>query len=207
MMPVGIRNLLVAFCLMILVSPIHFSSGSRSYSTKQCHVNIDSEEFADGDIILRNGIGIISEFFASFSLKDRSFSHAGILLSSDSGWVVFHALGGESAGAGGILVDKLSDFCSVNVTDSVKVFRLTEDKSVRKSVKSFCIRKAGEKVVFDRRFSLDDTTAMYCTEFVYQAFKSAGSGAISLPLTRFNGIEYVSCDNLYINEHARPLAY
>lgn len=207
MIPSGLRNILAAVGCMVLLSSVHFPSESYSCIPEPTVINIKLENLADGDVILRNGTGIISEFFASCSFEDRSFSHAGILLSTDSGWVVFHALGGESAGDGGIRVDKLSGFCSRKETDTVNIFRLTDEVDVRSRIRSYCIRKADQGVKFDRGFSLKDTSAMYCTEFIYRAFKSAGSGLISLPLTRFDGIEYVSCDNLYLNKYAHQVPH
>ncbi|MFM9028063.1 MAG: hypothetical protein ACKOQ6_08700, partial [Bacteroidota bacterium] len=72
-------------------------------------------------------------------------------------------------------------------------------------LRSYCKLKMSQGVLFDRDFSLSDSTEMYCTEFVYRAYKAASSDAISLPLTSFNGIEYVSCDNLYLNKYAQPV--
>lgn len=159
----------------------------------------------DGDVILRNGVGIISELFATCSLADKTFSHAGILLDTDSGWVVCHALGGEASGEGGLLLDELEEFCSRQVTDTFMVFRLTDDAATRARVRSYCLRKRNEEVRFDRRFDLTDTSAMYCTELVYRAYESSTGGSISLPLTSFNGLRYVACDNLYLNRYAKPV--
>ncbi|MFM9027458.1 MAG: hypothetical protein ACKOQ6_05635, partial [Bacteroidota bacterium] len=111
-------------------------SGSFPISKKRSAILVDSSIFCEGDIILRNGIGIISEFFSSFSLNDKSFSHAGILLKKDSVWVVCHSLGGESVSRGGVFMENLNDFCSPKVTDSVFVVRLTDDPTVRQALRS-----------------------------------------------------------------------
>ena len=201
----GFRIVIVVFLGGIVLFPPVGLTGSQNINTYHYRPQIDSSRFKDGDVILRGGTGVISEIFASCSLRDRTFSHAGILISSEKGWMVCHSIGGEAFGPGFVRLESLRSFCSAEVTDTVKVFRLSTSAHFSESMKAYCLFKCREKTPFDRNFDLSDTASMYCTEFVYMAYLNATSGVVSLPLTRFNGKEYVACDNIYINEYAEPL--
>jgi len=53
-----------------------------------------------GDVILRSGKGFISNVFRQFSVKDKRYSHAGIIDSENGKFYVYHILGGTSSTSG-----------------------------------------------------------------------------------------------------------
>jgi len=165
----------------------------------------DSSLLQEGDVVLRRGKGIISRLFQRMSMTDRSFSHAGILLFRNERWMVLHIIGREGADAPDLLLEPMERYCAADISDSNAVFRLTSSKELRDKVVQECIRINTEAPEFDDRFDLSTDSSLYCTELVYKVYRNATSGVISLPLTRFAGIQYTACDNLYYNPFARQI--
>ena len=174
-------------------------------STPRPPVRLDTSRWCDGDVILRKGRGVISDVLRYCSLHDRTFSHAGLLFRVGNRWQVFHILGGEGAVNDGVSWEPINQFCSVDQADTVAVFRLTDDASVRDSLLTVCRAITLRHPSFDTRFDLATNDQLYCTELVALVYRQASRGKISLPLTDFSGQRYVSCENLYHNSYAHSL--
>lgn len=173
------------------------SKGPRPFTS------IDCSDLKNGDVILRKGRGFISDVLRNFSLHDRTFSHAGILFKVGSSWNVFHIEGGDGSAVDGVRWEPVQDFCNPMVSDAVAVFRITDEDAVRASLLDVCVEMTHRHPTFDTRFDLSSLDRLYCTELVALAFRQASRGGISLPLTSISGLEYISCENLYINDYAR----
>ena len=68
--------------------------------------------FSSGDIIFRDGRGVISSAFRRLSLTDPRYSHAGIIHKENGLVFVYHILGGERGQNNKMRKDLLSYYCN-----------------------------------------------------------------------------------------------
>lgn len=195
---------LMAVSLTVVAYRIHSSSVSAEVAPRTAGAALpDPKLLRQGDIVLRTGKGIISGLLQKMSLRDRSFSHAGILLDSCGQWFVLHMLGGEGSAPQDLRLEPLGSFCGPENSDSAAVFRLTDSERIRRDIVTECWKLMLQSPRFDERFDLATDDELYCTEMVYKVLLKASRGEISLPLTEFAGERYAACDDLYLNDYAQ----
>jgi hypothetical protein len=159
----------------------------------------------DGDIVLREGKGVISNFMRATSSREKRFSHAGIVIHTRSGPRIFHVIGTSGDPDGGLVADKPEDFCNRNLNKSIMVIRfpLLPDHLVRlRSAVASCSRNP---VSFDNNFDLESDHSYYCTEFIYKMIRKATGHTEWIPLTQSENGPYVGLDDLYLNASAEKL--
>jgi Permuted papain-like amidase enzyme, YaeF/YiiX, C92 family len=159
-------------------------------------------QLASGDIVLRMGLGADSRLLAGFNLKNKSYSHCGIVMIEDGYPFVYHSIGGEDNPDMRLRRDSASNFFSPahNTAVAIVQYDLAPDKlsALRSIVREYYKLRPR----FDLKFDLSTDDKLYCAEFVYKAVnKAAGNIAYIVP-TQVAGLKYVSIDNLFINTHA-----
>lgn len=147
-----------------------------------------------GDIILRNGKGLVSTWFRNCSLKDPRYSHAGIVLFREGGWVVAHV---QQSDQSGLKLQSLESFTGEG--RGWAVCRVKIDEPVRQRLLRLVAEDHLIGIDFDDNFSLDEGQAMYCTEWINSVYARAEGADFSFPLTETAGFRYIACDNLYLN--------
>jgi hypothetical protein len=119
-----------------------------------------------GDVVLRQGDGVWSRFFAGLNRRDRRFSHAGIVIRTDHGWQVVHAEADDLGRDGRVRADAWTVF--VGRAADVAVLRLSDPgQQERLAVAAAALARAG--LGFDLDFRLDTPDRVYCTELVWRA--------------------------------------
>ncbi len=198
-------DLLLLVLLGISLVGVGFAGqGPARDRTSLSHLSLpDHELLREGDVVLRRGKGIISESLRHFSLQDPSYSHAGILVREQDRWMVVHAIGGEDNPTDKLKKESLAAFCRSDLSSAMGIIRLDLTPADRVRLKRIVERTLEAGPYFDSDFDLASDDRLYCTEFVYKAVLAATGDRKFLPLTRLSGREYVACDNLYLNEHAR----
>jgi hypothetical protein len=154
-----------------------------------------------GDLVLRNGKGLISEFFRNASIE-KKYTHAGIA-SRENGTVwVYHILG--TPGSKGLQKVKLEEFCNSRENSGFAIFNYEMENCEKELLIShlnadFC------KVVFDEKFNMKTDDELYCSELIYKAVSYATGNKNLIPVSQFQEQSYVSIDNLYLNKIAKPV--
>lgn len=156
------------------------------------------ELLKSGDIIFRDGKSFISQAFKQFSRKDARFSHAGIIHIQDGDAYVFHCIGGEGSRDNRMRKEKLASFCSSSEVNSYSIFRPNLDQSKMDAIDSVAGSFYDKGVEFDDKFDLTENNKMYCTEMIYNVFKTVLKNENFIPLTKVAGLSYVSCDNIFL---------
>jgi len=154
-----------------------------------------------GDIILRNGKGLVSTWFRNCSLKDPRYSHAGIVLFREGGWVVAHV---QQSDQSGLKLQSLESFTGEG--REWAVYRVKLDESVRQRLILHVVDDHRRGIDFEDNFSLSDVQAIYCTEWVNSVYARAEGATFSFPLTECAGFRYFACDNLYLNPRSVLIA-
>ncbi len=152
----------------------------------------------DGDLVLREGKGLVSEMFSKFSIHDPHYSHAGVLLFENEKPYVYHVIGSSDGGKGGLKKESLADFCASTTNYSFAVYRtaLLNDKA--NVLKHFFNLLGSNHITFDEHFDLRTDNELYCSEMIYKMVLEISGN--SLPKTKFKNGEYIAIDNLYLNQ-------
>ena len=127
------------------------------------------EDWESGDIVMRHGTGLWSEFFRKYSVRDRRFSHAGIVWVEGGKLYCIHAEGDDLSGRGQVAKVPLREFFKPSRANGHFRFRLPREVRLR------CAREAHRLlgVPFDWKFDTDDHSALYCTELIAVALSGA----------------------------------
>ncbi len=153
-----------------------------------------------GDIIYRQGNGLLSEYFRKTSSKEQTYSHAGIILiEEDSSVFVIHSEASEFTGQGGVKKESLNTFLN-NVSDWA-LYRLDTSEWVRNEVVGNAMEYYEQSIPFDFEFNHLSKDKIYCTELIAVSVNRAMSRDVILPLGTFKEKKYYAIDDTYlINE-------
>lgn len=123
----------------------------------------------EGDIILRQGEGMLSRFIVRQLGDTVDISHCGILVREEDSWQVVHCLSLEVSDTDGVQCCSLEDFMSDCVAGSLYVVRCVADTIG--CLASRARYYLGAHKSFDHGFSLNDTTSFFCSELPYRILK------------------------------------
>ena len=165
-------------------------------NTFSCHDSL----FHSGDIIFRDGRGLISNAFKKFSQTDSRYSHAGIIHKENGKTFVLHLI--DSRDDNNMKKETLNEFCSGIRSNGFAVYRTNLDGNKIDSIAKFFYSK---NIKFDTDFSLMTDDKMYCTELIYKVLILVSGDVNFLPLTTISGIKYEACDNIYLSSHLKKI--
>lgn len=176
-------------------------SADIKLKNERAFASIENEKtlIHSGDLILRTGNDFTSESLRQLSLKDKTYSHCGIVSIENDTIFVYHALGGEWNPDEKLRKDPLELFCNPLENRGFGIFTFNLNAMEKRSLDS--VVKAWHKkgVMFDMKFDLTTNNRMYCAEFVSKAITTATNHRISFATTKINKFEYVAIDNLFLN--------
>ena len=156
----------------------------------------ENAKIQSGDIILREGKSFISQAFRNFSNVDKHYSHAGVAYILHGKMYVCHVVAAEGNKSDKIRLEPLESFCNPVENSSWAVYR-TDIK--KEQIDQALLHYFNTKISFDLNFDLKSDDKMYCTELVYKIMTTANHNKKFINLSHGNGMDYVACDNLYLN--------
>lgn len=134
------------------------------------------EGFREGDLVLRCGYGAESKVVAEAS--QSIYSHIGILHydTPSAQWQVIHAVPGEAEKGEPewLKAESISEFYASDRASCGAWMRVDCPDSIAASAARYALQKVEEQVAFDNDYLLSDTTQIYCTELVWQAYLHQG---------------------------------
>lgn len=157
--------------MLLPVIAVACSDSDESY----CY-QVPEEKLKEGDIVFRCGPGVVSRTVL-FLDKGGIYSHIGLVVRDKGGWYVIHAVPGEPDYKGDpdrVKMESLRNFFSPSRASAGAVVRLKCDsvdlRPTLQSAREVYLRRT----LFDHNYDLEDTTKMYCTEFIAFVFKKSG---------------------------------
>lgn len=126
--------------------------------------------FNPGDIILRRGKGLVSDGIAQVLNEPYNVTHCGLLVPSDSGWAVMHALSDKSRDIDGVVVQALGQFVEESKQGSIMVVRYKAMNGKEQAVLHTADGYLKKGLPFDLGFDIHDTTAIYCSELLQKVY-------------------------------------
>lgn len=188
--------------LLLFSFSVSFNSANKTKEEEINSFNFPDSIFRSGDLVFRDGRGVISSSFKRLSLTDPKYSHAGILHIEDGRYFVFHVIGGEDNKNNLMRKDLLSVFCSKSEVNSFAVYRSDQDANKIDSLAKYYF---DNKLEFDSKFDLSTDDRMYCTELLYKILTKVSANNNYLPLSTWRGIKYSACDNIYLSPQVKKL--
>lgn len=134
------------------------------------------EPFREGDLVLRCGYGMESK--AVTEASQSVYSHIGMLHldTATARWMVVHAVPDEAERGEPerLKCEPLAEFYAAHRAIRGAWMRVDCPDSVAETATRYALQKVVERVEFDGDYLLSDTTRLYCTELVWQAYLHQG---------------------------------
>lgn len=147
-----------------------------------------------GDILFKGAsTGTGTQIAAIWSQGDKRWGHVGIAVADpDGGLSVIHADTGAPRQAGKVVRVSLADYLA-DVRD-LGIYRIGLTGEARTAYLAYAEAAVGRP--FDRAFSLETDTSLYCTELIWRAM-SEGLGEDALPVKSERlGTVYISVSDV-----------
>lgn len=144
-------------------------------NTKQVYYPLSAEEkglLRHGDILMRQGYGMFSEYLVSAQDVPYPVSHCAMLINDGGTWKVVHALSSSVAELDGVQKQPLQRFLNESVPNTLMVMRLRADTDTIRRISNQLERYAALKVPFDHQFNNADTAKLYCSEVFHRSFRN-----------------------------------
>lgn len=174
------------------------------YAFRSDHINpfpVSANELKTGDIIVRRSHGLISNWFAEMSQKDKRYSHAGmVIMNKDVAEVV-----SCSHDSNGLRHESVAGFTSEENCAAYGIYRIGLSDAERQQLLERVHHDELRKITFDDAFMLGNGPAFYCTEYIRDCIVSLHNDHLSIPVSEVNNWKYVAVDDLYLHPGAQLL--
>jgi len=181
------------------------SESPRREDNRENRVAIDSAVrlLQSGDLVLRTGADAISVMLRQMNLRDKTYSHCGIVMVENGYPFIYHSIGGEDNPDERLRRDSASFFFSPVYNERLGVARFQIDTAQIGQLQQIVRRYYQARVPFDMDFDLGTDDRLYCAEFVYKAVQEATSDTAYFGKSSVLAKTYVGVDNLTDARHAR----
>ena len=160
------------------------------------------DEIEEGDLAFRCGPGVFSRAVTTTE-DDGRYSHIGVIVLEDGKWKVVHAVPGETEFKGDFDRVKMEDldlfFSPERACRGSIVHTGLRDSLQVRSLRRRAIRAARDSVRFDNSYLLEDSTEVYCTEFIWRLYRQSGID-LSEGRRRYVNVLYIK-GNVILPEH------
>ncbi len=136
----------------------------------------DSEKnlIHNGDIILRYGHGLVSDYIVNTFDEPYPISHCGIIRKKNGKLDVIHSESSSFLSKEGIQVQDFDGFTDAGHKNSIIIVRYKHcNPKEYKKITDFAQYYLDKKIPFDYAFNPDDTATMFCSEIIWHVFKDA----------------------------------
>lgn len=164
---------------------------------------IQAEELKTGDLVLRSGRGMISNWFQRTNLHDKKYSHAGLVLKENDEVYVIHCY--QDSDKPGLVKEELSDFINYKKCSSSAIYRYSLTVKELKKLELEIRNDLNAEIKFDDNFELGGTS-YYCTEWVRKVINSSTNNSSFITTTALKGYTFIAPDNLYLNASIKKVA-
>jgi Permuted papain-like amidase enzyme, YaeF/YiiX, C92 family len=155
-----------------------------------------------GYLVLRTGAGADSYILSQMNLKDKTYSHCGIVMMEHGHPFVYHSIGGEDNPDERLRRDPADVFFSPAHNTGLAIVKLDLDSTQLEALGRTVATYYAARPKFDMDFDLATDDKLYCAEFVYKALRQATGDTSYTGTSSFMGHRYVAVDDLYMNTHA-----
>jgi len=172
--------ILLIISFLLIVSYIYYvyqyntnAKKQEQKSTYMLHAQVKNK-IQDGDIILRNGFGWISDKISAHLNETFNISHCGIIRKKETSLQVLHSESSSILSNEGVQLQNLDDFTKTSKKNSIIILRLKKITSSQiKKMDQLIDLYVKQDIKFDYKFDSKDSIKMFCTELVWNIYKNA----------------------------------
>ncbi|HEU4471886.1 MAG TPA: hypothetical protein VFR58_12415 [Flavisolibacter sp.] len=180
----------------------------------------------DGDMVVRTGTELSSQFIREFNRQDKRYSHAGLVFHRDGHPFVYHIVPEAENPEGRLKADSFLRFCNPRRTAGFGIYRFDMTEAEIGSLKQQVEGWLAKGVRFDSAFNFNNDELMYCSELVSKGVSRATAGRIAFSSTTptekeasFFGkqlhlspaytrsLKIMAIDNLFLHPHCRSIEH
>ncbi len=170
--PAKLKVLFAAIMLALLMVSCNFLGGEPVQNPDYSLTSEEIGSIREGDIILRQGHGVVSQSILEILKEDIPVSHVGIIRKNpDGSFGVIHTVSQRLPGYDGIQQQCLEEFISESVSQSLMVVRykgFSENTRLRKKAGRLAAEYLERDIPFDHSFNLEDSTRFFCSELIWR---------------------------------------
>ena len=155
-----------------------------------------------GYVVVRTGIGADSYMLTQMNLKDKTYSHCGIVLIENGYPFVYHSIGGETNPDQRLRRDSASFFFSPKHNLGIGIVSYNYTDECLGKLRTVVHEYYRKRPRFDMKFDLKTDDKLYCAEFIYKSMNKAMGDSQYIKTSHALGYTFVGIDDLYINPHA-----
>lgn len=137
---------------------------------------LSTEEYAllkEGDIVMRRGHGFVSAVINELFQTGYNLSHCAVIAEENGKKNVIHTVSSELSGKDGVQQEPLEQFVKESVRGTFIAVRLKKKGFDATLPLSYVRNYLKQRVPFDDKFDLNDSSRLYCTELIYRAYLNA----------------------------------
>ncbi len=208
LIPCHARFTIVAILLWCLLFTLFACSNSPQPGriTNQ-DLDLIEKSVLPGDIILRKGHGLVSNFIALNYGGKHTMSHCGIVTKTEGKLFVIHCISGQIARHDGVIKEPLKEFVSLNSTTRLKLFSISNQTiEGQQKLTASAEQYASLNIPFDHNFDLSDTNSMFCIELITCCMQKAYKNRLEstdLKNKHFIGLELFDDTSLFVEKIIR----
>lgn len=173
--------------------------------------NEEKELLQDGDIVLRYGHGLVSDYIVNAFDEKYQISHCGIINKTPKGLEIIHSESSSMLSFEGIQRQDFDEFIDAGHLNSVIIVRYNRsDSAGRAKITQRAQYYLDKAIPFDYSFDTQDTTSMYCSEIIWHIFLDVfkhdiflKSGETEPYFKQFANFYDTSQFDIVINHHLR----
>jgi hypothetical protein len=125
------------------------------------------ESVKEGDVLLRRAGGPFSEKIVEFLDEKYRFSHVGLAVELDGELTIIHSISEDFAGRDGVQTQTLRAFANDIGDSTFCIVRPKVTDEQKQQIITLAKNYLDEGVVFDYDYITDDSSKLYCSEFLY----------------------------------------
>lgn len=161
-----VKPLLLTFIIFALIS----CSDNRSAAKKQKRLamaNCNFDGIKTGDIILKKGMGKVSNMIVSYFKEKIPLSHCAILVCNLDSTFIVHSVAKGYARKDGVQTLLLDEFMNDCEADYFYIVRQKASDAQRELFAQKAMDYAKSNIAFDEEANNENKDAMSCTELIY----------------------------------------
>lgn len=174
---------LLLFICTVGISGMYLWDFTEQQAENKSNAHLSKEQIKTlrpGDILLREGYGLVSTTIADRLKGKYRFSHCGVLVDTDSGFQVIHTVSSSLSNIDGMQQCSLEEFVRQSKPGSLAVSRLKNPKD-RDILVGQTLKYLEQRVAFDHRFDALDSNRLYCSEMIWRGLLRGGGSDILKP--------------------------
>ncbi|MEA2042300.1 MAG: YiiX/YebB-like N1pC/P60 family cysteine hydrolase [Bacteroidota bacterium] len=171
-----IRNTVCWILLIFIAAWIFRSAYNKKEKQKEIKTTYllsvkEKSLIQDGDIILRYGFGLASDYIVKTFDEKYAISHCGIISTQKPEYTVIHSESSSVFSEEGITEQNFDQFTDAGHLNSVIIVRYKQAGATEKTKISERSRYyLSKKIPFDYAFDIKDSSTMFCSEIIWHIF-------------------------------------